>query len=939
MTLLDPIWLVLALPLAAAIWRFPSSSQTATLFRAATLLLSLLAVAGLSLRLPSRAGSIVVVADRSRSMPQNSETMQKELIDLLHGGMGQNDRLAVVSFGQTVAIEQGPETGRFPGFTHVVGPDASNLGDAIDAALAVIPKDSPGRLLILSDGRWTGRDPVRTLGVAAGRNVAIDYRHQARPGAGDLAIARIDAPTEVGPGEGFLITAWVQSPADQAIKFEVTRSGKTIAAGERQVAAGLTRLTFRDRATETSSQAYQIRVTGAADDPVPENNTARLLVGVTGPKPILHLTPGLSSSLTALLRAGGLNVRSAQPEKFDITLESLSGYSAVILENVPAEKIGNRGMETLASWVKASGAGLMMTGGKQSYGQGGYYQSPLETVLPVSMELRQEHRKLSVAIVVALDRSGSMAVPVAGGKVKMDLANLGTAQVLDLLGPIDEFGCIAVDTAPHTVAEFGQVADKGRVRDQILRIESMGGGIYIDEALMAAADMIRHAKAGAKHIILFADAADSEQPGNYKELLEKARAAGITVTAIGLGTLMDKDVELLKDIARRGGGRFYITDNPEELPRLFAQDTFVVARNTFVDDPVRVQPTGGLHALTGRSFSLDRAIGGYNLCYLRPDASLGAFTLDEYKAPAVASWQSGTGRVLCYTGEADGKHAGAFARSPEAGEFYASLARWTAGERGSLAEGMALTQDLRNGVNRIQVHLDPNRKSDPFAGMPQVTTVRALPGERPRTDSVALAWTGPDTLTAELPLDGDETSLSTVLIPGQKPQPLAPVCLPYSPEFAPDAGDADRGRALLEQLARATGGVDRIDLSSAWKDLPRRPRIFLLTHWLLLGAVLCLLLEVLERRTGLASRFASVSLARLRRGIPFRRGIRTPTMQSAGDKRDSLPQSAAPVASSPAAARESPAKPAPPREAVEAKEGVLDALRKARERSRGRSDA
>jgi len=254
-------------------------------------------------------------------------------------------------------------------------------------------------------------------------------------------------------------------------------------------------------------------------------------------------------------RAGRPRRRATQPERFEFTLEALSGYSAVILENVPAEKIGTRGMETLASWVRASGSGLMVTGGKQSYGPGGYYKSPLEPVLPVSMELRQEHRKLALAIVVALDRSGSMAVPVGGGKVKMDLANLGAAQVLDLLGPMDEFGCLAVDTVAHTIAELGPVADKGPVRDRILRIQSMGGGIYVYEALAASAQMIQKANAGTKHIILFADAADAEEPGRYAALLEQTRKAGITVSVIGLGTPADKDAELLADVARRGGGR------------------------------------------------------------------------------------------------------------------------------------------------------------------------------------------------------------------------------------------------------------------------------------------------------------------------------------------------------------------------------------------------
>jgi Mg-chelatase subunit ChlD len=928
-TLLEPLWLLLAVPLFAALFRYPLPGRLTNGLRAATILLAVLALAGAALRYPSRAGTVVVVVDRSRSMPPGSDTDHKELIDLLHSAMGSSDQLAVVSFGQTVAVERPPGGDKFTGFTHDVGPDGSSLGEGIDVALSLIPKDTPGRILVLSDGRWTGSDPAALAAVAANRRVAIDYRHRSRPTTGDLAVVRVDAPTAVAPGEGFLITAWVQSPVEDTVKYEVLRGDKVIAGGEQRVTAGLTRLMFRDRASEPGSQTYRIRVRAAADDPVPENNTARVLVGVSGPRPILHLAPTPSSGLTALLKAGGLDVRAMTPDRFNFTLEELSGYSAVILENAPAEKIGTRNMETLASWVRASGSGLLVTGGRHSYGPGGYYRSPLEPVLPVSMELRQEHRKLALAVVVALDRSGSMAVPAGGGKAKMDLANLGAAQVLELLGPMDEFGCYAVDTAAHEIAELGPVKDKEAVRNKILRIQSMGGGIYVDVALLASVDMIRHAKAGTKHIVLFADAADAEQPGDYKELIDRARKAGITVSAIGLGKNTDKDVGLLEDVAKRGGGRFFITDSPEELPRLFAQDTFVVSRNSFLDDPVLVNPTPGLTALAGRPFSLDRPIGGYNLCYLRREATLGAVSRDEYSAPVVAYWQVGAGRVLCYTGEADGQYAGAFAKSPETGEFYTSLVRWVAGQSGSLADGMAVTQELRNGVNRIQLHLDPERKAEPFAGVPQLRTLRARPGEAPRTETVPLTWAGPDTLVAEVVLEGEETTLSTVSVPGQKQQPLPPVCLPYSPEYAPSPlgeGD-DRGRLLLERLARSTGGVERVDLSGVWRDLPRRPRSFPLAPWLLLAAVVCVLLEVLDRRTGLVS--STVSALRLK-SFRFRFRSRAPV---------ATPEPG-PVPGAEPAKTAAPPVPAPDRtEAapppVEAGGGLLDAIRKVRDRKRG----
>jgi Mg-chelatase subunit ChlD len=924
-TLLYPVWLFLLIPLGVSLWLWPMPSRLLRVLRFTGLTLLLLALCGLGLRLPSRSGTVVVVADRSQSMPPGSEAQMKEAIDLIQAAMTSDDRLAVVSFGQAVAVEQPPRTEKFAGFANEVGGDASNLADAVQTALSLVPRDAPGKVFVLSDGRWTGRDPALVASWAAARGVAIDYRHLQRPLASDLAVARIDAPAQVAPGESFLITAWVQSPVPQTVPFELKRGDKVIASGERELTSGLNRLTFRDKATEAGNQNYTLHVAAADDDPVPENNTARLLVGVGGPKPLLHVATSPNSGMARLLKAGGIPLKLAQPEQCRWSLEELSKYSGVLIENVPAEKIGSNGMEMLAAWVRETGAGLLMTGGRASYGPGGYYKSPLEPIMPVSMELRNEHRKLSLAIVVVLDRSGSMAMPVAGGKVKMDLANLGTAAVLDLLGPTDEFGCIAVDTEPHTIAELAPVANKDKVRKDILGIQSMGGGIFIDVALAASSKMILPARSGTKHIILFADAMDSEQPGNYKELVKAAQSAGITVSVIGLGTEKDKDADLLRDIARRGNGRVFFTDKPEELPRVFAQETFVVARNTFLDEPTPVQETAGLRLLTGKDYVLEKMLGGYNLTYLRPEAKLAAITLDEYKAPVVAAWNAGAGRVLCYTGEADGEYTGAMAKWKDVGDFYTSLARWTTGQAGPLSDGMIVTQEVKNGVNTVELHLDPRRQGDAFTTLPKVNTLRALPGAVPKVEKATLRWTGADTLGIEVSLQGSETALTTVEVEGQPPVALPPVCLPYSPEFKP--ADNDTGLVALDRLARATGGKERVEVAGIWKELPRHPRLISLTPWLALAAVVVLLLEVLERRMGVLSQVQRFSWDREKAPTAARRRwfARRPRLAPLAPKEMPLEASAPVLAPRPLPS-------------VEEKTDVLDALRQARQRLRGRTD-
>lgn len=921
--LLHPIWLFLGIPLALSLWLWRMPSRLLTVLRGLTLLLLLLALCDLVLRLPSQAGTLVVVADRSQSMPPESAAAQKEVIDLLHKAMGPNDRLAVVSFGRAVAVEQPPASGQFAGFVHEVGDDASNLADGLETALTLVPRGAPGKVLVLSDGRWTGRDPAVLAARAAARTIALDYRFSQRSTANDLAIARIEAPPSVARGESFLITAWVQAPTPQTISFELRRGGERLSAGEERLASGLNRLTFRDRAGGAGTLSYTLTVVGSGDDPVPENNRARFLVGVQGPRPILHVTEAKSSGLAQLLRAGRLPIEVQAPEACRWSLEELSKYSAVVLENVPAEKIGGAGMDNLAVWVRETGSGLMMTGGRNSYGTGGYFKSPLDPILPVSMELRNEHRKLAVAMVVALDRSGSMSMPVGGGRAKMDLANEAAAQVLELLGPMDEFGVLAVDSAPHLIADLAPIKDKAAVKRDILSIGSQGGGIFIYVALEAAAEMLVKAKAGTRHILLFADANDSEEPGRYEELIDKCKNAGITVSVIGLGTPKDKDADLLRDIAKRGNGRIFFTDKAEELPRLFAQDTFVVARNTFLDEPTPIESTAGLPLLTGRPFDLKQSIGGYNLCYLRSGATLATRTLDDYRAPVVAAWRAGSGRVLCYTGEADGKYAGAITKWKDVGAWYSSLARWAAGPVDRLPPEMLLTQDVKNGLHRVRLHLDPEREGDPFTELPRLTLLRSRIGQPPEIQRTMLNWTGADTLDLERALQGRETVLATVTVPGQEPVALPPVCLPYSPEFQP--AEKGRGLAALEHLAHASGGKERLELAGVWKELPRHVRLVSLAPWLLSAAVVLLLLEVFERRSGLLSR----------RGRRSGEAVRQPRERTGWFSRK-RPRPATLLATPAPQPEPPPARRDEVRETIRDESAMLDALRKARERSRGR---
>jgi hypothetical protein len=321
------------------------------------------------------------------------------------------------------------------------------------------------------------------------------------------------------------------------------------------------------------------------------------------------------------------------------------------------------------------------------------------------------------------------------------------------------------------------------------------------------------------------------------------------------------------------------------------------------------------------------------LCYIRPQANLAAVSADEYKAPVVASWNAGNGRVLCFAGEADGKFSGDFAKWNQAGDFYATLARWVAGRHQALPEEMLLTEEVRDGTCFVQLHLAPDRKEDTFNSRPKVRILHGLPGTAPARETAALQWQNADLLEAAIPISGRETMLNTVEIAGQPAVTLPPVCLPYSPEFAPDT--PGRGAAALTQIATTTGGREQLEIPKIWGELPVRSRYVELAPWLFVAATALFLLEILERRTGWVLR----GLRRYRLAPPAV-ATKEAAQKISKETRQEPVKVALPVAAP--VAPSVPAKPAaqapPPAVPADSGKTAIDTLRQARERAKRRSD-
>ncbi|MFO1031817.1 MAG: VWA domain-containing protein [Planctomycetota bacterium] len=806
-----------------------------------TLRVLALCTAALLLAQPSWPGEddgrdVVLVVDRSRSMPAESLAKAREFAQQLAAGMQPGDRLGVVGFGSAPLVEAVPQAPFvWPESERPIDVDGSDLAAAVAAATALVPPGRQGSLVVWSDGLHTGSDLEAAARQVVRSGLRLDALPVVRQAGADVAVADLAVPGQVGIGEPFALAATVVAANEGPAHWRLWADGQIVREGDAALVAGRNVLQFRHRFVDAGEHELAVEVTRPGD-PVPQNDRGQASVRATAAPRILCVTPnGRDDRLVRSLRSAGLDVVVAAPASAPLSQKALDAFRAVVLEDVPAGDLPPGSLPALGSWVRDLGGGLLMTGGKASFGIGGYHKTPVEDVLPVTMEIREQQRRFGLAMAIALDRSGSMRAD-AGGVPKMQLAARGAASAIELLSPIDAVAVLAVDTAAHVVIDMQAVTDREGMAATARTIESAGGGIFVGAALHGCAEELARAVQTHKHIVLFADAADAEEPDDYRTFVPQLVKAGVTVSVIGLGMPGDSDAKLLEEIATLGNGRCQFVADAADLPRVFAQETIQVARSSMVEEPTAVDVLPALSLLGDLPTSFPM-VGGYALAWARPRSETDLVTRDDQRAPLLSHWQCGLGRTAALLAEVDGPLSGGLASWDRFGDFSVTLLRWLAGGQ---PKGLFVEARRSGGqaIYSLEVEADRAELLDTVRG------VVSAPDGRPSD----LVWTRvePGRLEARVPLGAPGVFRAAVQIGGETLR-LPPVCLPYSPEYAPQL-DERAGERTLRTLAKATGG----QLQPGVQELWRGPRLgagrIELGPWLAGLLLVVLLAEITLRR-------------------------------------------------------------------------------------------
>jgi uncharacterized membrane protein len=814
----------------------------------ATILASLvLALAGLQVVAPIDRLTTVFVVDLSDSVgPAGRESGLAFVREALQSRSA-GDRAAVVAFGGEALVERLPaELEDVDRIASVPVRSSTDVGAALRLAAALFPDDSQKRIVLISDGNDTTGRGQSEASLAAARGIQIETFVVGLGAADEVIVQRLHSPAVARVGDVIEIEVTITSTVDQPARVLLYGDGELIGREEVDLDAGTNRVLFRTRASEAGFHTFRA-VIEAEHDTFSQNNRGDSHTIVKG-EPRVLLVAGsdeAGGNLRAALEDEGHDVSVVAPEEVPTTLAGLATFDAVVLADVAAPRLGLARMEALQIYTRDLGRGLVMIGGPQSYGAGGYARTPLEAALPVDMDVRDRERQPDVALVVVIDRSGSMDachcntaqrdIGVAiSGVPKVDIGKEAILRAVSALSQRDEFGVVAFNESASWVVRTAPLGAIGDVENQIAGIRA-DGQTNIFAGLSEAVAALEQARATRRHIVLFTDGWSSS--GAYAELLERMQAAGITLSAVGAGG--GGAEEFLAELAQRGGGRYYSAINPATIPDIFLKETQQVSGQQIVEEtffPILVSHSP---ILRGFENGVPQLLG-YN--GTTPKGTAQTVLVSTRDDPVLAQWQYGLGRAVAWTSDATGRWAINWVRWPDFNQFFSQLISWTfPGEESSGLEAELVTEGDRARLRVRSVESDgsPRNFFDTAAGVTDpVFETREL-----RLDQVA-----PGVYETELGLltPGAYAVRVVQTKPGESPLARTAVLIAPTPAEYRLLGTNER---LLTALRSATGGRALEAGIEAWRrDLGTTAAAADAWPWLLLLAMMLWPLDVAVRR-------------------------------------------------------------------------------------------
>jgi uncharacterized membrane protein len=775
------------------------------------------------------------------------------------------DKAGVIVFGSEASIESSPNAAvDLQKVQAVVGTERTDLAAAIRLGTAAFPASGQKRLVLMTDGNENMGDAMAATLAAKGLGVSIDVLPLGVSRGNDVSVQKVQMPARLKKGQSFEVKIFVQADQAQPATIRLYRNEQYLGEQKVDLSAGKNLFTFPQTLPEPDFYSYDVRV-DAPGDPLPQNNRASGFTTVRGDPRVLVVSadPDQDKQLASALQTSHLEISLVGVNKFPGTLAEMQSYDAIFISNIAAGDLGAERQKLLESAVRDFGVGLVCVGGDQTYAAGGYRGTPLESTLPVSMELDSKKVLPSGAVVLVMHGMEF----ANGNQVARDCAQ----GVLASLGPQDEMGVILWDGTEHWLFPLQKVKDKGSLRQQIAGMNQGDLGSF-QNILEQAHGALQKSTANLKHIIVFSDG-DPNAPS--QQLMQSIVGDRITVSTILISGHVGPDTMIW--MAEQGKGRFYNVTSPNDLPQVFIKETAVILKSAIYEDPFKPQLRSASEVIRGIGATEYPTLLGYVATSTKARAETPLWT--DKGDPLLAHWQYGLGRSVAFTSDAKPRWGKIWMNWEKYRQFWSQIGQWSLRRLENADFTSEVTVDKGEGLINVEA-LDDQGNYRNFLNLQ--TIVVSPKGEK---QTVHLEQTGPGHYEARFPTKDVGLYMLHLLdmkdgaVRGSQSMGAS---VNYSPEFTATEPNFN----LLRRLADSGGGK-LLDPSLPTMNpfLHDRQNTFQprdLWEWLLRFAVILFTVDVGVRRIQIDREEWMRATKTLRRWLLFWRGeARTPEAEEA----------------------------------------------------------
>lgn len=911
------LWLLLALPI---LWWIGYRSlavlgsfrrAVAILFRSSVWAAIVLALAGIQLVWISDRVTVVYLLDQSESIPQ---AKRQVMLDYVIRNVRRNrdrareDRAGIVVFGRDAAIEIPPFDDDIPALRRLESlggrTDATNLESAINLAKASMPEDTARRIVIVTDGNENIGQARLLAARVADSGIGIDVVPVMLEAGSEVLVEKIDLPTNIRKGQPFEARVVLNNYADSGKaepvqgKLRVTQKveGEETLLLEEPITLdpGKNVFPLRHKIEQPAAYVYDAEFVPATDqdDGLRQNNIATAYTYVRGKGRVLLIEDrsrvGEFNLMTEALRDANIEVVTQTSDELFGSLAELQAYDAVILAGVPRvsgessdliTSFSDDQIEMLVSNTRQLGAGLLMIGGAESFGAGGWTGTKIEEAMPVDFKIRNTKIQAVGALALIMHAS-EMA---EGNYWQKRIAKAAIEQ----LGPADYAGVLHWTMRGDAWMWGGtngllEVGPNRKAMLAALGRMTPGDMPQFDPAMRMAVAGLTRTPASVKHCIIISDG-DPTAPS--PATIRAFKNSSVTISTVAVASHGMTESRRLQEIAQATGGKYYAVTSGRALPKIFQREARRVSK------PLVYEPPGGAtpevifpHPLLDGVDRVLPNITGFVLTQTK-DSPLAQVLIQSPKpdspenATILAVWTYGLGRTAVLTTDGGARWASDWADWSGYDKFYAQLIRWLMRPTGDTGKFTIATQ-VRQG--EVQVVVNALNKDDTFLNFLDMNATAIGPSRKTNSDKLfediplRMRQTAPGRYVGSFPVDMAGSYFVNV-IPESGAAPLTTgVTVPYSEEFRvrqtnqaliealaafqPRGGEA----GLVTQPLELTLSEELIDTNSFRGGLALARSIRDAWPWFVLSGCCLFLGDVFIRRVAVNFNWVTVALKKLR---------------------------------------------------------------------------